>query len=463
LQVEKRGRIETDEVWAGNILITGDVVIERDITVRVMAGTRIIFSDSRDKGMDCKRRLVKHFNRSHAEFEKIDFGFIDENAYSIVVRGSFLCNGTQAAGIRIGSRQWRGSIIVGSLRGSSGNFYAKNTAIKYAGIGLWGLKNTKIDFVDGEISSSTFGFVAGGEFNSIRGSNILKNNVGIVSLGSMEMHCSGNTVKNSRYYGILFGGSEYNSKVSIAGNKVISNDVGMHVAYAKNADINNNKIIRNRVGMYCRKSKNIKIDRNIIRKSNTNGLILDMETEHTVVSGNRFHNNGELAVECMSNAGAVLKDNKLSGESTGFCLRGKCRVTIEGNTIRGNQFPGSWGIRCSEMSRTAVLNNVIEGFENAIKADAAAAADIRGNRIKTDNMGIDSGGESTVSFSGNTVQSKTVGIYAHADSHIDVKSNKITSKIGIEIRDLCCVNFSETFYSSVFRVRNAIAGMARIH
>ena len=45
MRIIKSGRIRKDEVWQGNIRVVGDVVIEKNVTVKVSPSTRINFSE----------------------------------------------------------------------------------------------------------------------------------------------------------------------------------------------------------------------------------------------------------------------------------------------------------------------------------------------------------------------------------------------------------------------------------
>ena len=138
MSVLKSGIIYKDEEWSGNIIITDDVVIPKNVKILIKPDTKIKFLKKSQNILFNKKiklnYLIKKFNLPKEQYE---------NKISINIYGSFLSIGTKEQPIFIGNDGWDG--VIYATKGSQ--LKLKNTEVRY-GFGIICDVNSKFPIID---------------------------------------------------------------------------------------------------------------------------------------------------------------------------------------------------------------------------------------------------------------------------------------------------------------------------
>ena len=226
-----------------------------------------------------------------------------------------------------------------------------------------------------------------------------------------------NNVVHGNYTGISVNGG-----VTVSGNRVFNNNVGVEVSYGGSANVVNNDVYSNSSGIRLNSnsgtvSGNIvgfddrtrpeldAIPGNFSYGNSTAGIYANSSTVD--ISGNTVSGNGT-NIYLQSDGGSQIHDNFIGTNSAGTAVTGG-----NGNGIymQGTSF--SYG--------TTITNNVISGNSNAIHLENASKVSIQGNAIGTD-------------ISERSFLAGSDGIVAYCGSGIVVSDNTIVTNFGTGVR-----------------------------
>ncbi len=171
LAISTSGTLTQDEIWTGKVLITGDVVIPKGITLTVQAGTFIAFSG----------------NGSDNDVETVVLNELWLDKSNLIVRGDLIIQGKEDSRVVIGGLTpdanrptpvWWGGIIFEGLNVGSLIEYAE---IRYADVAL---------------------VFAGSSLAWILNSTISNNDVGIMTFDYSSPRIIDNVIERTNLWGI---------------------------------------------------------------------------------------------------------------------------------------------------------------------------------------------------------------------------------------------------------------------
>ena len=240
----KEGRIERDEIWSGEILVTGYIEVPSGVTLTIEPGTMVKFMYSRD-------------------YKNPDKGCLQING------GVLRAIGTPEEPIWFTSDasepihgDWEG-IFIGDSRH---NNVIKYSIVEYAYIGI------------------QFWTSSGTVANSI---------VRWITAEGIYMERSNPTIENNTIYGTGFNGiamEQFNENVVIRCNRIENNQgAGIH-GEATKATLENNVVANNRTGItfddYCE----VDLRHNLVENNSSEGLTFELGTKGNLVF-NEIRNN----------------------------------------------------------------------------------------------------------------------------------------------------------------------------
>ena len=241
---EKSGIILQDEYWNGNILITDDVLIPKNVKVIVAPNTNIKFlNQSKNKLFNKKYKLnylIKNFNLPSNKYD---------DKISIIVQGSFIFDGLPEEFINVGNCLWNGIIYVAQ----GATLRLKYTKVRYSFAIICDI-NSKITKVDDCIIEQCCVGIVGFSKIIIKNSRINFNDVGIICYRKsflfenkiVDNFLTGLVIKSSKVYGV--------------NNGLLLNNVGINISKSTDIKLNNNVVNNNNVGTIVSKSNKIFIN-----------------------------------------------------------------------------------------------------------------------------------------------------------------------------------------------------------
>jgi parallel beta-helix repeat protein len=237
------GILVEDEVWSGNIHLTGDVVIPSGITLVVLAGTAITFTPNQsdydaklplpaDLGKDKCNLLVQGNLRIEGEKDKLVT--VGELVYDVERRSKI---------------SW-GGIIFGGVNGTSIVRYAK---ISYADVGL---------------------VFVGSSSPKIVASTITENDVGVMIFGFSSPRINENKIHHNTLWAVSC--YDYSSPI-ISKNSITANLVGIGSQDFSSPTISYNTLSDNEAGILLQDSSGSSVLNNYFQ-NNTQQLRDDRES-----------------------------------------------------------------------------------------------------------------------------------------------------------------------------------------
>ena len=170
--------LSSDTVWAGEVIVSEDIVVPAGVTLTIMPGTtvRVALSDSTKMEPEYMSPLTE-----------------------ITIRGKLTAEGTKGAPVSFlraegdGGGSWSGIIIDG------GTVKLRSCTIQDAETGVYALKGTLL-VEDSVIRKNHYGLVAGGKETSavIRNSLVTENDYGLLSLNGTATDTSGSVIRENR-------------------------------------------------------------------------------------------------------------------------------------------------------------------------------------------------------------------------------------------------------------------------
>jgi len=319
------GEIWKDEVWRGEVLVTGDVVINEGVSLTVMPGTRINFSPARSDYDHVIMRKIAGESKNILSDGKCD----------IIVKGVLKAAGTIEDMISIGrtSVGWGGIFFFGDNRDSLLSF----CDMLNANIAVFCWDSSRPMIGNNIIRMNNFGLIFVDSSSPEVSNNVISyNKFGIGIYDSASPKISGNRISKGKMIGV---GTRDSSNPRMTDNTIRDNDIGIAVYDSSSPDIYNNEIVENNLGIFSIDSSMPRIKGNLITKNRTAGIqVRGMSAPE--IKDNKIEENAGGIVYNVSSAPAILgnvfRDNKeevvmLSGEAR-FIVSGE----IKKNTVWQN-------------------------------------------------------------------------------------------------------------------------------
>jgi hypothetical protein len=200
----KTGKLERDEIWSGQIHITGDILVEEGVTLTILPGTQVIISANKDI-----QNLFGHWECDGIENYDSLVGIKEEDTYncgvhkgepyrdeanhiSIIIRGTLKAIGTEESRIIFKSDSLHPTIY------DWNRFDIHNGILSYANVENYRILETREDV---EISHNNLKNI--GECGICANSNkakILSNNISYAGHELIDMHHSSPFI-NSNHLG----------------------------------------------------------------------------------------------------------------------------------------------------------------------------------------------------------------------------------------------------------------------
>jgi parallel beta-helix repeat protein len=170
--------LSSDTVWAGEVIVSEDILVPAGVTLTIMPGTtiRVALSDSTKMEPEYLSPLTE-----------------------ITIRGKLMAEGTKGAPISFvraegdESGNWSGIIIDG------GTVHLRSCRIQDAETGVYALKGALL-VEDSVITKNHYGLVAQGHETtaSIKESRVTENDYGLLSLNGAEIDTNSSTITDNR-------------------------------------------------------------------------------------------------------------------------------------------------------------------------------------------------------------------------------------------------------------------------
>jgi len=275
-------------------------------------------------------------------------------------------------------------------------------------------RDSKVMIKDTAVYNTYIGIHCWGTSNvTLLGNHVWSNNIGIGITENAVAMVDGNDISNNINRGI---GTDQNSKVWITNNTVKSNGrMGVWCFGDSAVDIINNIISNQDRGIQYSDTSHGKVTNNIIGSNNVNGIECGDNATSEIFDNNIISSNGYGGIVCFQNALVNISSNTISNnEKRGIELNDHSTVNIVGNSINMNK---DIGIVCSENSDTKIINNIVANNNNY----GMFTQLLKGGKLTAENNYLHGNGEagivvdfpSTVNLCNNTIS-------AHAKDGIRV-------------------------------------------
>lgn len=275
-----------DTQWEGRIEIKADVIVEKGAKLTILPGTEVIFSSDGAK------------------------------QYGLINRGELAAIGKKEAQIKISSDK------KGANRGYILSETGSSTKLEYCEISYLGRDGTPEEKKESD-SIKRRGVCAykvdgsqGSQLFEIKHCHIHNGFEGIIVFGSKKVAITENTIQNNIQGGVLV--LEYSDRVSIAGNKIYNNSIGVLINLSRNCIINKNDITGNREqGIYFMWAVTSKADGNVVYR-NGHGIGLFGASGNIINKNTICNNSGHgiyLSADSNENTimNCIVANNRLYG------------------------------------------------------------------------------------------------------------------------------------------------------
>ena len=301
----KSGIISQDAVWQGEVAVTGDVVIQDDVTLTIMPGT-VVRIDSRRSDYDYM--IMKPVAEDMTDI-------LNDNKCDIVVRGKLKAEGKEGNKIVFESGksdreehgQWGGIFIFGN-----GNDSVIDNAV---------INNAKISI-----------FCWDGSKPTIKYCTIAGNDYGIVALDSSAPEVADNVIKENKY-----GIAVYDTSTpEIRGNRINRVEkIGIGTRGTSSPRMTNNVIKDNDIGICCGDKSNPEIFKNEISGNRMGISLLDKATPR--ILENIISQNDEAGINIRDSANPWIKNNTIEMNTDGILYSLSSNPEMNGNVFKDNK------------------------------------------------------------------------------------------------------------------------------
>ncbi len=245
---------------------------------------------------------------------------------------------------------------------------------------------------------------------TLLGNHVWSNNIGMGITENATATVDDNDVSNNINRGI---GTDQDSNVCIINNTIKSNGrMGVWCFGDSTVDIINNIISDQDRGIQYSDTSHGKVINNIIGSNSVNGIECGDNATSEIFDNNIISSNGYGGIVCFQNAVVTISTNTISyNEKRGIELNDYSTVDIVDNSIIMNK---DIGIVCSERSETKIIDNIVTGNDNY----GIFSQLLKGGRLTAENnylYGNDEAGividfPSTVKLCNNTVSGGRNGV-----------------------------------------------------
>lgn len=337
------GRIGEDRVLSGNIILEGDLYIEPKITLTVLQGTKIRYSDKEIK-TDIQR--LRNFDGN-------TYDLFDGKKIEIIIAGDLNISGSMDDPVEIIAPKKDPSIAGGisfiGLKSTSTleylNIYGGHIGIRVYDSRAPVIKNVSIE-------KNNAGAIGCWDRSApiIIDSVVSNNKYGIGASDISKPIISRCRVLNNSASGLFFEGMStgYVSDVNSKGN-----NVGIALGDKGKAEIIKSTFTGNGCGIGCWDSSESVIKGNTFL-SNISG-ILALNESNISVSGNFFRENGS-ALTITDKSSGEISNNSISESGPGIISSGNTSPLIRKNIIKS----GRYGVLVEKSSKPNIRNNRFE-------------------------------------------------------------------------------------------------------
>ncbi|MHB9156035.1 MAG: right-handed parallel beta-helix repeat-containing protein, partial [Endomicrobiales bacterium] len=415
MSVMKSGTISRDEIWSGEILVTGDVVVAPKATLTLLPGTVVLFAARSSDNTLLKRMSLHQMSKIPWVSGRVDL----RHKCCIIVRGTLKAAGENDAKISIGNEGWGGSIMLYRRRPHE----IRNCRIAYGAFGVMA-GSDEAEITDSEFTDNTFGIFCKSACR-IKGNLVRGNTIGIAA-SNCEPVITGNEIAGNSDTGILASFS----KLTITGNRVSGNDLGILQMNSTENRIEENELSGNRIGVVSTNCVKCVIGKNTITGNTDAGIVNNGKNEALEVLGNEIGGSPR-GMNSRENTEVTVTLNRFKALEVGMSFLDQSKGDVRENELREIS---EVGIECRDIAGVSLVKNVLQGVNRGIHCVDEAQAGVEGNLVESAGPGIECGGVAGVRVSGNTVTSAKESCVRYGmNAAGEVSGNVLKGRCGIEV------------------------------
>ena len=334
------GRISSNTVWQGRVILEGDVYVAPGARLTVLPGTLIRYSSGEIRSEI--QRIRSHAGRTYDLFS--------ESRVEIIVAGDIDIGGTESNPVIITApvddpERAGGINFIGEKCGSQISHLIINGG--YIGIRVYDFRKPLIENVS--IKGTTAGGIGCWDAAApvIRGSVVERTKYGIGAADNSGPVISRSLVRNNSASGVFFEGM---SSGEVTECEITGNNVGVAVGNGASPRVHNSVITGNGSGVGCWNESTPEMSGNNFY-SNIVG-VLAVDSASPVISSNTFRSNGAGA-SFGDRASGLVRDNSFTGSGPGIVITGSSSPELDGNSVAENEY----GIRVEGRSAPSLVRN----------------------------------------------------------------------------------------------------------
>ncbi|MCD6412842.1 MAG: right-handed parallel beta-helix repeat-containing protein [Elusimicrobia bacterium] len=336
------GSISKNTVWKSHVKLTGDVVVEKRATLKILPGTKISYSRK-------PNRQIRYIREEAGG----TFNILQNDRIEILVEGKLFAIGTAQKPIIFEERDTSGGIILLGKNPAKISFAKMDgcpVAIRIYGEGSPKISGCEIKNCD--LAGIGYWDLAGGEIEN-SSFEICRHAIGIADFAKPLILNS--KISFSKNAGIFCEGS---AAPVVAFNTITGNNVGIAGGEISNATISENRIFGNGAGISLWTKAKAKIEKNKIEK-NVSGVLLQ-EQSSAEITNNTLSANGS-GVSCVNASQANINGNRFEKNNFSIIGRDSSQTRIARNIFRGGK-----AIKISEVSAAKITRNDFLNCETGI-------------------------------------------------------------------------------------------------
>jgi len=379
---EYSGYISKNTVWQDKVIVKGDVIVKKDVTLTVLPGTIVYFLNDESSSFNLNKK-VKDI--------EINFGF--GKRATLIIEGKIRAEGDN-----------RSNIEFRKFPAKTEKYYWGGIIVKKDGI-----------FRHVIISDALTGIVGMEDANvNLELSKISHCGIGVMILDRAKTYISGSVVSNNSTSGIEL----YGESILKVNSTVLKNNLGKAIFLNdfSTVDLEDSRIIGNKVGVSVYDLGKIKMQNNIFKDNEVTSIGLSTEKpqgnytwkgivklNHDIVipQGKTLIVEPGTVVYFSSRSVKDISVSKLSGgETVDISFRGLVDVVIKGNMwaagneknpiVFAGEGSGYWGglIFMGKNVKSKLKNVIIKGARVAIYTWGNSTPLIENTKIVDNYMGI---------------------------------------------------------------------------